>query len=59
MVDGKIDLYGHHFVVGRAETRFNGDIANPSLNVEVYADRAALEDDVDVGIKVTGSASDP
>ena len=59
VVDGKIDLYGHHFVVGRAETRFNGDIANPSLNVEVYADRAALEDDVDVGIKVTGSASDP
>ena len=59
VVEGNIDLYGHHFVVGRAETRFNGDIANPSLNVEVYADRSALEDDVDVGIKVTGNASDP
>lgn len=59
VVDGTIDLYGHHFVVGRAETRFNGDIANPSLNVEVFADRSALEDDVDVGIKVTGSTSDP
>lgn len=57
--EGNIDLYGHHFIVGRAETRFNGDIANPALDVEVYADRSSLEDDVDVGIKVTGSAADP
>lgn len=57
--NGKINLYGHHFHVVKANTNFNGNIVNPILDVEVLADKDDLEDDVEVGIKVVGEASDP
>ena len=38
---------------------FNNEIANPSLNIEVVADKDTLEDDVQVGVRVTGTASAP
>ena len=57
--NGKIDLYGHHFHVVKANTNFNGNIVNPILDVEVLAEKDDLEDDVEVGIKVLGAASDP
>lgn len=57
--DGKIDLFGHHFIVNKADSIFDGDVTDPSLDVEVIADKADLEDDVDVGVMVTGKVSDP
>ncbi len=57
--DGKADLFGHRFIVNKALTRFNGQIADPALDVEIVADPDDMEDDVVAGIKVAGTASDP
>ena len=57
--DGEIELYGHHFHVVKADTIFNGNITNPALDFEVIANSDELEDDVEVGIKVSGSALEP
>lgn len=59
VVDGKADLFGHRFIVNHARTIFNGNIADPRLDVEVIADPEDMEDEVTAGVKVTGTASDP
>ncbi len=57
--DGKADLYGRHFDVAKAQTIFAGPIVNPELDVEVIASPDEIEDDVEVGVKVSGFANDP
>lgn len=59
LVNGKAELYGHKFIVNRASSNFNGNIVNPGLDVEVIADPQDLEDDVTVGVHVTGYAQNP
>ena len=50
---------GHNFLFNRAETRFNGALLSPQLDIEVVADPAGLEDDVVAGVRVSGAATDP
>ena len=57
--DGTADVYGRKFSFSMARVLFFNDLTNPSLNVEILADREGLEDDVDVGIRVTGTATSP
>lgn len=57
--DGKVDLYGRHFDVAKAKTIFAGPIVNPELDVEVIASPDEIEDDVEVGVRVSGYANDP
>ena len=59
IVDGSADVYGRRFNFATARVLFNNEIANPSLNIEVVADKDTLEDDVQVGVRVTGTASAP
>ena len=60
IVDGLADVYGRRFNFSTARVIFFDDIANPNLNIEVLADKEYLEDDdVDVGVRVTGTASAP
>ncbi|HIV15409.1 MAG TPA: translocation/assembly module TamB domain-containing protein [Candidatus Avisuccinivibrio pullicola] len=59
IVDGRADLFGHHFIVNRARTAFDGPIADPRLDVEIVADPEDMEDEVTAGVRVTGTASDP
>lgn len=60
VVDGKADVYGRRFNFDTARVLFNNEIANPSLNIEVVADEESIEDDdVQVGVRVTGTASSP
>lgn len=59
LVDGRANLYGHHFFVNYARAGFNGPIANPSLEVEVVADPDEMEDNVEAGVRVTGDAQNP
>lgn len=56
---GKADVYGRKFNIDTARVIFYDDIANPSLNVVVLADKDYLENDVEVGVKVTGTAKSP
>lgn len=56
--DGQAQVYGHNFIVNRAETQFTGDITNPQLNVEVVVDPRDIQDDVTAGVRVLGSATD-
>ena len=50
---------GRNYVLRKAESRFSGSLLNPQLDVEVMADPDDLEDDVEVGVKVSGYAEDP
>ena len=59
VVDGQADVYGRKFDFEVARIIFRKDIANPTLNIELVADRDYLEDDVEVGVKVAGTASSP
>lgn len=59
VVDGTADVYGRKFSISAARVMFFNDIANPNLNVEVIADKDYIEDDVEVGVRVTGTASAP
>ncbi len=53
------NLYGHKFIFNEGRTVFKKDIANPALNFEVVADPSSLDEDVTVGVKVSGTADDP
>lgn len=53
------NLFGHRFIVNRADSIFKGNIANPRLDAEVVADPDDLEDDVEVGVHITGPAESP
>ncbi len=57
--EGRADLFGHRFIVTKAQTIFHGSIADPRLDVEVIADPEDIEDEVTAGVRVTGTASDP
>lgn len=59
VVDGTADVYGRKFNFATARVIFNGEIANPTLNVEVVADPESIENDVVVGARVTGTAQAP
>ena len=59
IVDGMADIYGRRFNFATARVIFNNEIANPSLNIEVMADEEAIEDNVQVGVRVTGTANAP
>lgn len=59
VVDGTADVYGRKFNFATARVIFNGEIANPTLNVEVVADPESIEGDVVVGARVTGTAQAP
>ena len=50
---------GRNYVLRKAESRFSGSLLNPQLDVEVLADPDDLEDDVEVGVKVSGYAESP
>ena len=50
---------GRNYVLRKAESRFSGSLLNPQLDVEVMADPDDLEDDVEVGVKVSGYAESP
>lgn len=57
--DATADLYGRKFNFSQARIIFNRDITNPTLNIAVVADPEYIEDEVEVGVKVTGTAQAP
>ena len=57
--NAKAELYGHRFLINYADTIFDGNVANPKLQVEAIADPFGIEDDVIAGVHVTGDAQDP
>lgn len=59
LVNGRADLYGHKFVVNKADSVFKDDIDNPLLYAEVVCDPSYVENDVLAGVKITGRAKDP
>jgi translocation and assembly module TamB len=54
-VDGTYTAYGQNLAIERGTLSFNGEVANPTL--DVLAVRPDL--DIRVGVQVTGHASDP
>lgn len=59
MVDATAEVFSRKFNVDEARINFKNNLTNPSLYVSVLADKDYVEDDVEVGIRVTGQATSP
>lgn len=57
--EGRAELYGHKFLVNRADAIFKSSIDNPMLDAEVVIDPSAIEDNVVAGVRVKGPAKNP
>lgn len=52
---GSIDVYGQHLQLRRGSITFQGDVANPVLNIEALRTGVAVE----AGVRVAGTAKRP
>lgn len=59
MVEGTAEVFSRKFTVDEARINFKNNLTNPSLYVSVIADKDYVEDDVEVGVRVTGTATSP
>ncbi len=57
--DGAADVFGHRFLVNEARVIFKGNITSPTLSAEIVADPETLDENVEVGVKASGAATDP
>ena len=57
--DGTFRAYGQDLLIRQGKMSFNGPADQPFLNVEAIRNPANMEDDVIVGIRVTGPADEP
>ncbi len=57
--EGRFHAYGQDLIVEEGTILFSGPAANPGLNIKAVRNEDATEDDVEVGILVTGTANRP
>lgn len=57
--EGTFRAYGQDLLIRQGKMTFNGPPDQPFLNVEAIRNPANMEDDVIVGIRVTGPADEP
>ncbi|MGL5286091.1 MAG: translocation/assembly module TamB domain-containing protein, partial [Aeromonas sp.] len=57
--DGRFRAYGQNLIIQEGRIRFSGPLDEPYLNVDAIRNPDTVEDDVTVGVKVTGPASKP
>lgn len=57
--DGRFRAYGQNLIIQQGRIRFSGPLDEPYLNVDAIRNPDTVEDDVTVGVKVTGPASKP
>lgn len=56
---GRVDLYGHKFIVNKANANFVGSLDAPQLEAEVVVDPSTVENNVVAGVQVYGTAKKP
>ncbi|WP_043761816.1 autotransporter assembly complex protein TamB [Aeromonas taiwanensis] len=57
--DGRFKAYGQNLIIKEGRITFSGPIDQPYLNIETYRDPDTIEDNVTVGVRVTGPAAKP
>ena len=57
--DGRFKAYGQNLIIKEGRILFSGPIDQPYLNIEAYRDPDTIEDNVTVGVRVTGPAAKP
>lgn len=57
--DGRFKAYGQNLIIKEGRILFSGPIDQPYLNIETYRDPDTIEDNVTVGVRVTGPAAKP
>ncbi|MGY6037673.1 autotransporter assembly complex protein TamB [Aeromonas sp. AE23HZ002T15] len=57
--DGRFKAYGQNLIIKEGRIIFSGPIDQPYLNIETYRDPDTIEDNVTVGVRVTGPAAKP
>ncbi|MGY4106389.1 autotransporter assembly complex protein TamB [Aeromonas encheleia] len=57
--EGRFKAYGQNLIIKDGRILFSGPIDQPYLNIEAYRDPDTIEDNVTVGVRVTGPAAKP
>jgi translocation and assembly module TamB len=57
--DGRFKAYGQNLIIKEGRIIFSGPLDKPYLNIETYRDPDTIEDNVTVGVRVTGPAAKP
>lgn len=57
--DGRFKAYGQNLIIKEGRIIFSGPLDKPYLNIETYRDPDTIENNVTVGVRVTGPASKP
>lgn len=57
--DGRFKAYGQNLIIKEGRILFSGPIDQPYLNIEANRDPDTIEDNVTVGVRVTGPAAKP
>lgn len=59
LVNGRVEVFGHKFIVNKADAIFKKNLFVPNLDAEVVVDQSTIEDDVTAGVYIKGNASSP
>ncbi|WP_421234666.1 translocation/assembly module TamB domain-containing protein [Aeromonas enteropelogenes] len=59
LTDGRFKAYGQNLIIKEGRIIFSGPLDRPFLNIEAYRDPDTIEDQVTVGVRVTGPATKP
>lgn len=57
--EGRFKAYGQNLIIREGRIIFSGPLDKPYLNIETYRDPDTIEDNVTVGVRVTGPAAKP
>ncbi|KUE81295.1 hypothetical protein ATO46_12425 [Aeromonas schubertii] len=57
--DGRFKAYGQNLLIQEGKIRFSGPLDQPYLNINAIRNPETVEDNVTVGVKVTGPATKP
>lgn len=59
LVNGRVEVFGHKFIVNKADAIFKKNLFVPYLDAEVVVDQSTIEDDVTAGVYIKGNTSAP
>ena len=59
LVNGRVEVFGHKFIVNKADAIFKKNLFVPYLDAEVVVDQSTIEDDVTAGVYIKGNTGAP
>ncbi|MGN1392876.1 MAG: translocation/assembly module TamB domain-containing protein [Succinivibrionaceae bacterium] len=58
--NGRVHAYGQNLIIEEGKITFNGDVANPNINIRAIRDPHSMENEsIKAGVVISGSVSSP